>query len=289
MTPSAARLSLHEWSCLRTELVWIYDHAPSPQARRGVFDHRHGNWAWYLRKGAVRITTKSGVFAARAGQWLLPPPEIHRHDFSDDAELISVCFFCQWPSGDNVIAAHRGLVLDGAAHPALARTACSLARLVGRHLPGSHYDHARQASDYPQFIRFQRAFLAWIDAWFQACLAAGATPVRHSGDKRALNAARALDSAPLDTDFPRMAAVKASGVGAVQLNRLFRKQFNLTPLQYWERRRLEFARLCLETADMPVKALAARLGFRSDSHFTVWFKRRTRVSPGHYRSLNTRT
>lgn len=288
MNPAPPRFSLHEWSCLRTELVWIYDHAPNPQARHGVFDHREGNWAWYLRKGQVRVTTGSGVLTARAGQWLLPPPEIHRRDFSNDAELISVRFFCQWPSGENLLAPHPGLVLDGVRHPALAKTARALSRLVGRQVPGSHYDHARQAADYPQFIRFQRAFLDWLDAWFQASLAAGARPSRHTGDERALRAARLLDSAPLDGVFPGKAAATAAGVGAVQLNRVFRKQFKLTPRQYWERRRLESVRLCLETGDLPIKALAARVGFRSDSHFTVWFKRQTGASPGRYRARHSR-
>lgn len=288
MNPAPPRLSLHEWSCLRTELVWIYDHAPAPQARHGLFDHREGNWAWYLRKGEVRVTTRTGVLTARAGQWLLPPAEIHRHDFSDDAVLISVRFFCQWPSGGNLLAPHGGLVLDGARYPGLVKTARALERLVGLQLPGSHYDHARQASDYPQFLRFQRAFFEWLDAWFQASLAAGASPARHAGDERALRAARVLDGAAIDRKFPRGSVAKAAGVSTVQLARIFRKQFNLTPLQYWERRRLEFARLRLETGELPIKALAAGLGFRSDSHFTVWFKRHTGASPGRYRARNSR-
>lgn len=288
MITETPHLSLHEWSCLRTELVWIYDHAPNPQACHGVFDHSEGNWAWYLRKGEGRVTTRSGVLTARAGQWLLPPPEIHRHDFSDDAVLISVRFFCQWPSGHNILARHRGLVLDGTRHPALVKTARALARLVGASVPGSHHDHARQAADYPRFLRFQRAFLAWLDAWYQAALAAGATPVRHAGDPRALRAARVLDDAPLDRRFPKTVLRASAGVGAVQLHRLFRKQFGLTPLQYWERRRLGFARLCLETGGSSLKELASQLGFRSDSHFAVWFKRGTSASPGRYRSLHAR-
>ena len=281
-------LSLHEWSCLRTELVWIYDHAPAPAARHGVFDHRHGNWAWYLRAGEVRIVTKTGTLTARASQWLFLPPEIHRHDFSEDAVLISVRFLCQWPSDENLFVPHAGLVLDGADHPALAKTARTLARLVHRDLPGSHYDQTRQTTAFPQFLSFQRAFLDWLAAWFHATLAAGAVTARQSGDERVHLAARALNAAPLDAGFPRTATARAAGVSTVQLSRLFRKQFQLTPLQYWERRRLQFAQLYLETSTQPVKELAARLGFRSDSHFTVWFKRHTGASPARYRARTPR-
>jgi AraC-like DNA-binding protein len=73
----------------------------------------------------------------------------------------------------------------------------------------------------------------------------------------------------------------------VQFKRLFKQQFDLTPLQYWERRRLESACLRLEADSLPIKAIATSLGFRGQSHFTVWFKRRAGVSPRHHRSRET--
>jgi AraC-like DNA-binding protein len=280
-------LSVHDWSCLRTELIWIYDHEPAPPSRHGVFDHREGNWAWYLRKGEVSVTGKAGIFTARAGQWLLLPSEIHRHDFSDDAVLISVRFICQWPTGANIFSSLSTAVLDGWDHPALARTARALERLVRRHFPGPHRLYPRQASEYPQFLRFQRAFFDWLEAWFQARVATGAQLSRRLGDERALRAAQFLDEANLDRRFPRASLSATVGLSLVQLSRLFRKQFNLTPVQYWERRRLEFARLSLETSEIPLKELAARLSFHSASHFTVWFKRHAGSSPGRYRAQNS--
>lgn len=285
--PAPPVLSLHDWSCLRTELLWIYDHAPNVGARHGIFDHRESNWAWYLRRGEVRVETTKGPLIARAGQWLFPPAEIHRHDFSDDAVLISVRFLCQWPSGENLVAAHPGFVLDGVAHPHLLKTARALNRLVRRHAPGSHYDHTRRPATSADFTRLQRAFLAWLDAWFHACLSAGAAPSHQAGDERVRRAVRVLDSTPLDRPAPRAAAARAAGLSAVQLSRLFQKQFQLTPLLYWERRRFEFARHALETSPLPIKELAARLGFRGHAHFTVWFKRRAGISPQHYRERET--
>jgi len=289
MPPDLPRLSLHEWSCLRTELVWIYDRPPREQARHATFDHREGNWAWYLRRGSVTLTSPTGTLTARAGQWLFPPAEISRQDFSDDAQLLSVKFVCQWPSGENLFAAPQGLVVEGRKHPRLAQTARRLERLVTKHFPVSHHTYAKQPADWPLFLRFQRAFFEWLDAWFELRLATGSIPARQAGDKRIRLAARMLDEAPLGQSFPKAALLAAAGVSAVQFNRLFRKQFNFTPLQYWERRRLESARLFLETSDLPLKELANRLGFRRDSHFTVWFKRHTRTSPGRYREQNSRT
>lgn len=281
------RLSVHDWSCLRTELIWIYDHEPASASRHGAFDHREGNWAWYLRKGEVRVAGKKGARTARAGQWLLLSPETHRQDFSDDAVLISVRFLCQWPSGANVFSPCDTTVFDGRDHPALEKTARVLERLVRRHFPGSHRLHTRHASDYPGFLRFQRAFFDWLEAWFQARTATGAHLSRGAGDERSLRAARLLDEADLAASFPRAALSTATGLGSIQLGRLFRDRFHVTPVQYWERRRLEFARLGLETSDTPLKEFSARLGFRSASHFSVWFKRHAGMTPGRYRAQNS--
>ncbi len=283
MSPSP-RLSLHDWSCLRTELVWIYDHAPNPRSRHGLFDHRDGNWSWYIRRGEVRVVTKAGEVVAKKGQWMLPPAEVHRHDFSDDAQLISVRHRCRWPSGDSLFAAPAAVVLDGAKFPMLEKTARRLERLVRGQFPApSHQQHLLQTAEFPEFLRFQRLFFEWVEAWFEARVATGATPTRHAGDGRVARCVRLLDETPFDEGFPVVPLKKAGGLSAVQLTRLFRRELKLTPLQYWERRRLEAARLHLETTDWPLKEVAAWLGFRSDSHFTVWFKRHTRQSPGAYR------
>jgi AraC-like DNA-binding protein len=286
---SLPNLTLHDWSCLRTELRWIYDHAPQEKSRHLVADHRTGNWAWYLRKGEVCIETTRSPVRAKAGQWLLLPNERHRQDFSDDASLISINFLCQWPTGENIFHRPEAVVIDGKSHPRLEKTAGQLARLVKRHFPVHHHIYTRQSADYPLFLQFQRRLIEWIETWFEARIATGSMAARHTGDERVVRAARLLDDAPLQTGFPAAALPSTAGISIVQLNRLFRLQFKLTPLQYWERRRLEHARLCLEASDMPLKELSDHLGFRSDSHFAVWFKRHAHTSPGRYRDQNAHT
>ena len=283
---SAPRLTLHDWSNLRTELVWIYDHAPLDQSRHGVFDHRDGNWAWFLRKGEVRVATKTGELIARAGQWVFLPHEIHRHDFSDDAVLISVRFQCRWPSGEDLFLQPAGVVLDGARFPALEKTARRLESFVRRHIPAPHQNQLRHPTEYPGFLRLQRLFLEWIEAWFEARIATGALPARHTGDERVSRATRLLADAPLAEGFPSAALRASTGISEVQLNRLFQKHLQLTPVQFWERRRVEQARVLLETDDLPLKEISARLGFRGNPHFTVWFQRHAQTSPGRYRAQN---
>ncbi|MDR1282245.1 MAG: helix-turn-helix transcriptional regulator [Opitutaceae bacterium] len=298
------RLSLHEWSCLRPELVWAYEGAPHEQSRHATFDHREGNFAWLIRKGEVTLRLGERTWRARAGQWLLLPPAITRQDFSDDARLLSVRFLCQWPDGGNVFARAAGgratddaAVLEARDHPQLGRAGGRLARLVRRHFGTPHNLHVYQKADYPLFLRFQRAFLEWLEAWFCARLAAGAAPARTGGtgdggmaggDERALRAARLLNDTPLDEGFPGAALLAAMGLGAVQANRVFRKTFGVTPRRQWERRRFESAKLWLETSAMPLKEMGARLGFRSGAHFVVWFRARARLTPGRWRARRRR-
>lgn len=287
MTATPPRLTLHDWAALRSELVWIYDHPPAERSRHlAAADHTRGNWAWFMRRGSVRIESTHGAFEARAGEWLLLPAERHRHDFSDDASLISLNFICQWPTGGNVFVEPAPLVLCDRDHPRLRQTATKLARLVGREFTGSHHLYARQAADYPLFLRFQRVFFEWLEAWFEARLAHDTRVTRQTGDPRVLRAARLLDEAPL-AGSPPAKALAPVGLSLVQLNRLFRQQLKLTPRQYWERRRVEFARLRLETGDAPLKEIAFALGFSDTPHFNVWFKRHTGTTPGRHRDAHS--
>ncbi|WP_232766817.1 AraC family transcriptional regulator [Geminisphaera colitermitum] len=296
--PETARLSLHEWSCLRTELVWIYDGPPREQARHMTSDHREGNWVWLLRSGTVTLRVGRQTWHARPGQWLLLPNSITQQDFSSDAHLLSIRFFCQWPDGGNIFtrsstsgsAPDACAIFDARHHPELERTATRLERLVRRHFPfthGGHHAHMRQTANYPLFLQYQRAFLDWLAAWFETRQALGARPARlgTGGDERIWRTARALNDAPLAAGFPDARLRAETGLGAVQTNRLFRDAFGVTPRQQWEQRRLETARLLLETTGTPLKELTAQLGFRSDAHFVVWFRRRTRLTPGRYRRM----
>ncbi len=65
----------------------------------------------------------------------------------------------------------------------------------------------------------------------------------------------------------------------MRLNQLFLAEFGVTTLKYWDRRRLEMARQCLETSRLAMKEIACLLGFRSDSHFVVWFRRHAGQRP----------
>lgn len=65
--------------------------------------------------------------------------------------------------------------------------------------------------------------------------------------------------------------------------RLFRKETGETPAQCIIMRRIEMAQLLLVTTDLPVKAIADRLGFSDPSYFCRTFHRIVGSTPQQYR------
>lgn len=285
---AAGRLSLHEWACLRTELIWVYKGAPAERSRHATYDHREANWAWRLIRGQVVLGAGGRSWTARPGQWLMLPSAVTRQDFSDDAVLVSVRFLCQWPSGENMFGAARdgrGILLDEREHPALRVATARLLRDARQVSPGDHRRQASQGVEYPVFLRRHAHFLAWLAEWYSARIQAGAPPARlDGGDIRAYRVSRVLNEAPLADGFPLERVKAEAALSAVQLTRIYREAFGFTPHKHWERRRLEAAKLWLETERGPLKGLAAELGFGSAAHFVVWFVKRAGMSPGAWRS-----
>lgn len=63
------------------------------------------------------------------------------------------------------------------------------------------------------------------------------------------------------------------------LIRLFRKDLQTTPHQFWDRLRIKHAQSRLRHPDIRIKEAAADLGFKHLSHFSKWFKRYTGKPP----------
>jgi len=77
---------------------------------------------------------------------------------------------------------------------------------------------------------------------------------------------------------------REAGMAPSHLHRLFRRAFGRTPMQALQARRLAFARRLLETTDLPVTDVAARVGFESLGSFSWLFHRRFGRSPRAWRA-----
>lgn len=282
-------LPLREWACIHSQLDWIYDHeVPAAYRDRWIDKSQGGYSAWFLREGRVRVETVSGrTLEAGRGQWLFAPNEPLHQQFSDEARILSLHFLCQWPSGENILSETGGLVVEGKQFPLLEHKAVQLERMVRRHVPGAERQYASRFLDLDTFLAFHTLFLRWLRQWFRVFKSRGAGLSRLAADDdRLLRAVRCLNTAPLSDPLPHALLTQSSGLSAAHLNRLFVTEYGLTIRKSWDNRRLAFARTCLETSRMPVKEIAYNLGFKSDSHFMMWFKKHTGKRPKEYRQTH---
>lgn len=80
------------------------------------------------------------------------------------------------------------------------------------------------------------------------------------------------------------AAARFSGVTANHLCRLFRKELNISPMDYINSLRLKNAAILLETSPLNVTQAAASSGFSDSNYFARMFRKKFRVPPSKYPS-----
>ncbi|WP_019119609.1 bifunctional transcriptional activator/DNA repair enzyme AdaA [Brevibacillus massiliensis] len=72
-------------------------------------------------------------------------------------------------------------------------------------------------------------------------------------------------------------------ISPYHLQRTYKRVTGLTPMERLHQTRLSAAKRLLESGRLTMSEVAAAVGFRSASHFAVWFRRLTRVTPSAYR------
>ncbi|TKC86348.1 AraC family transcriptional regulator [Trinickia terrae] len=63
----------------------------------------------------------------------------------------------------------------------------------------------------------------------------------------------------------------------------FRRMVGSAPLEYLQQWRMAIAMTALKSSDEPLVSIAERIGYLSDTAFSIAFKRATGISPGRYR------
>jgi AraC-like DNA-binding protein len=72
-------------------------------------------------------------------------------------------------------------------------------------------------------------------------------------------------------------------VSVSTLSRLFQRHLNISPVNYIIDRRLEYAGQLIKISNMPLKEVAERCGYRSESFLSRSFKRKFGMPPASYR------
>lgn len=77
---------------------------------------------------------------------------------------------------------------------------------------------------------------------------------------------------------------KRASLSIYYFTRVFKKETGFTPHEYIIRARVDLAKFFLKTTNMPIKEIAFRSGFGSESSFCTTFKKSTGFTPKTYRA-----
>ena len=87
----------------------------------------------------------------------------------------------------------------------------------------------------------------------------------------------------IENPLPLPEIAKGVGLSPRQLERLFLRHLETTPLRYYMQLRVERARELLLYSDRPIIEVAISAGFASTSHFATWYQRVFGVRPSEMR------
>lgn len=77
--------------------------------------------------------------------------------------------------------------------------------------------------------------------------------------------------------------MERNGLSRAEINQAFYDAYGCTPMQYYHQRRVQEGKRLLEQTDMPIREIAKRIGFCSNSHFVPAFKKYMKMTPHQYR------
>jgi AraC-like DNA-binding protein len=134
--------------------------------------------------------------------------------------------------------------------------------------------------DLPLFFQIEQFLLRWLVALADILALRGIDHTGHTGiDERVRMVLDLMHSHDLGEPLDFAQLTGKAGMSQNHLVRLFRRDLQTTPTQYWDRLRIEHARHRLLQPEARVKEVSIELGFTYLSHFSKWFKRHTGFPP----------
>ena len=112
----------------------------------------------------------------------------------------------------------------------------------------------------------------------------GGHPSRGSGvEDLRLALAKRFVAENLGRAFTAEEVAAATGIGAKQLGRIFRRYEQCTLTEYIHSCRVSEAMHLITSTDLSLREISDRLGFSSEYYFNSFFKKHTGITPGNYR------
>lgn len=276
-------IRMSDWAHLQTRLIWAYEGEVLPQYRN-LSEHFPGQAALLLRQGSVEIQTEKGVQKASAGQWVLPRSGKRLQKFSRDARVLSVRFDLHWPGGRPLFDWDIALVFRSAEAPRLEAEANHLRQWIEHRFPNVLSSLPAMHGDLRTHLAIHRSFSSWLCVYVEVLMSQGLKPTRLGTiDARMLQVIHNLDHHPLNSPFLEKKLAKEIGLSPSQMDRLFIRQFKMTPRQYMDRRRIETAVELIQSSSLSIQQVSCEMGFNSLPYFSRWFRSRTGQGPREFK------
>lgn len=271
------------WLNLKLHLLWCHNRRVAEGTKATgptlQFTEFTNSAAWLVREGWAQVEHDGQRHTAHPGQWLIVKPGTRVQTFSHDARMLSIAFEARWPDGSPLYQEGLSLVIEAKEAPALEQKIRPILNAVMEIAPDT-WDVRDHQADLRCYLRLDQLLCEWLLALSDVIDRRG---IRHSGhfgiDERVRMAVNLLHSRDLAEPFTLETLAAAVHTSPNHLIRLFRKDLQSTPHQFWDRLRIEHAQNRLRQPDIRVKEVSIDLGFKHLSHFSKWFKRHTGATP----------
>jgi AraC-like DNA-binding protein len=285
MAKDPPQLTVFAWQETRLEWLWVYRAASATQE---VWSATHDvpSGVFFVEKGRVDIEAQGRRLSVPAGFAFFSAPGLRRHFFTAGTRLLSAGFRCRRPDGLPLYAKGLNLVMPMRRLRSLHRATLELYKTV--HGAGTPVDYHRAILPRPATLvdraRREAAFYAWFATYIETLAKLGVLPTPgHSGGRLLDRIIGLLNDEPLGRSSILPALAARAGYSRRRLDQLLQAGLGLTAKGFLEQRRIESARRLLGDGELPLKEVAALLGFRHAPHFTTWFKTCSGRTPSAYR------
>lgn len=222
-----------------------------------------------IEQGAMRVEYQNQKYTAHAGDLvLLDGNQPQSYDTPDYAE-----FYWMHAAGLNsfdlcshLTSAHGTIVHSGTR----AERAAPLFRFLV-----SQYTNNQPVQD-AEHSRLLHSMLCYLMPDAQTAAPRGEGPVHEACH---------FIQAHLDEPLSLQRLADEVHFSPAHLIRLFRAQTQHSPHEYIVLLRMDRAKYLLKTTDLPIKAIAAAVGYRTESSFTTAFTEKIGVSPRRFRQI----
>lgn len=255
--------------------------------RYGAYTHPYYTW-WWLITGSVRLDTPGQSLHLRKGHWVFIPSSTRRiQTFSEDAHIISVNFFANWPNGLPLLAVSQPIVGSARFCPDLRRQAEEICTVLEQNNRGkTHF--SRMNLTISEVFSVKSGLYEFIDTLFRSVARRGASITKtHEEDPRLATILNWLHTNLQIGPLPFIEWRQQTGLGRSQIENLARKYLRMSLVSY--RNRLLTAEACrrLGIHSVQVKQVAEELGFVDSSHFCKWLRQHTGRTPANFRNQDT--